>query len=84
MVPSVAPTHWIADTTLGVDGDSNAPPGLVAPVGVAMTRLDERFSCASSSGTSSNSTLRPICLVQRSSEAENSATSLSPVITVGS
>ena len=28
---------------LGVDGDPNAPPGLVAPIGVATARLDERF-----------------------------------------
>ena len=28
---------------LGVDRDPNAPPGLVAPIGVAATRLDERF-----------------------------------------
>ena len=30
--------------TLGVDGDPNAPPGLVAPVSVATARLDERFN----------------------------------------
>ena len=29
---------------LGVDGDPNAPPGLVAPIRVAAARLDERFN----------------------------------------
>ena len=28
---------------LGVDGDADAPPGLVAPVGVATARLDQRL-----------------------------------------
>src|SRR4051812_29246530 len=28
----------------GVDRDPNAPPGLIAPIGVATTRLDERFN----------------------------------------
>ena len=29
---------------LGVDGDANAPPGLVAPIRVAAARLDERLN----------------------------------------
>ena len=30
-------------SALRIDGDPDAPPGLIAPVGVAAARLDERF-----------------------------------------
>ena len=35
------PVDVLAD---GVDGDPDAPPGLIAPIGVATARLDERFN----------------------------------------